>query len=176
MSVQRIVGLNVASQAFSSHPVYYLCTTTAELPSSGLKLGDTALAQDTNIQYRAASSTTWAQVGAVAGTFTKTAAFSDATAIVPATIPVWVAPFACTLTAIKGYRVGGTGATVQAYRNTTGTTLRSAALSLTSSSTWMDGGAVQNTAFASGDSLLMAVLTVAGSPTQISVQTNYTKP
>ncbi len=176
MSVQRLSPINVSSITMTAHPIHYLCTTTAELPATGLKLGDTAHTLDTNVQYKALSTTQWTPI-TVSGpvVFTKTAAFSDASAVVATTIPAWVAPFACTVTSLKGYRVGGTAATVQAYRGTTATPLRSAALTA-GSSTWADGGAVQNTAFGIGDSLLMAVVSVTGSVTQVSVQVGFTQP
>jgi len=85
---------------------------------------------------------------------------------------VWYAPIACVLTAVKGYRVGGTGATINARRNGASNHLASA-LSLTSADVWMDGGAVQNTAYSVGDKLEMMVVSVAGSPAQIAVQVNF---
>lgn len=88
----------------------------------------------------------------------------------------WVAPYACTVTAIKGYRVGGTGATINARRNAGAVSNHLAsALSLTSADTVMDGGAVQDTTYAAGDKLEIMIVSVAGSPTQVSVQVNFTK-
>ena len=87
-----------------------------------------------------------------------------------ANIIVWpYADVTCTVTAIKGYRVGGTGATVNARKNGTDNFLASA-LSLTSADTTMDGGAVQNTAITAGDKVEIMIVTVAGSPTQVGVQ------
>ena len=88
---------------------------------------------------------------------------------------VWRAPFACTVTAVKGYRVGGTGATVNARKNGSSNHLASA-LSLTSADTWMDGGSVQNTAYAAGDKMEIMIVTVAGSPTQVAVQVDLSVP
>jgi hypothetical protein len=90
-------------------------------------------------------------------------------------IIVWRAPFACTVTAVKGYRVGGTGATVNARKNGTSNHLASA-VSLSSADTWTDGGSVQNTAYAAGDKLEIMVVSVAGSPTQVAVQVDLTRP
>ncbi len=87
----------------------------------------------------------------------------------------WCAPFSCQVTADKGYRGGGTGATVNARKNGTLNHLASA-LSLTSADTWMDGGSVQNTAYAVGDKLEIMVVSIAGSPTQVAVQVNYSRP
>jgi len=85
---------------------------------------------------------------------------------------VWTAPFTCTVKTVKGYRVGGTGATINARRNGASNHLASA-LSLSSADTWMDGGAVQNTAYIAGDKLEIMIVTVAGSPTQIAVQIDF---
>jgi hypothetical protein len=99
------------------------------------------------------------------------------TVLNPAAINViaWVAPFACTVTAIKGYRVGGTGATINARRNGA-STHRSSDLSLSSADTWLDGGAVQNTAYAIGDKLELMVVSVAGAPTQVAIEVEFTRP
>lgn len=88
---------------------------------------------------------------------------------------VWIAPFACTVTSVKGYRVGGTGATINA-RNEGANNHLSSALSLTSADAWMDGGAVQNTAYSAGHKLEIMVVTAVGNPTQIAIQINFTKP
>lgn len=85
---------------------------------------------------------------------------------------VWRAPYACTVTAVKGYRVGGSGATINARKNGSSNHL-SGALSLTSADQWMDGGTVQNTSYAAGDKLEIMVVTAVGSPTQISIQVDF---
>jgi len=86
---------------------------------------------------------------------------------------VWRATYACTVTNVRGYRVGGTGATINARLNGASNHL-AAALSLTSADTWMDGGAVQNTAYVAGDKLEIMVVTVAGTPTQVAIQVDLT--
>ena len=87
-------------------------------------------------------------------------------------IIVWRGPFACEVTKVWGYRVGGTGATINARRNGADNHL-SSALSLTSADTWMDGGAVQNTAYMAGDKLEIMVVSVAGAPGQVAVQVDF---
>lgn len=84
---------------------------------------------------------------------------------------VWEAPFNCDVQSVRGYRVGGTGATVNARKNGTSNHL-AAALSVTVADTWMDGGAVQNISYTVGDRMEIMVVTVAGSPTQVAVQVN----
>lgn len=88
---------------------------------------------------------------------------------------VWYAPYACTVTNVRGYRVGGTGATINARKEGADDHL-SAHKSLTSANQWMDGGAVQNTAYAAGEKMEIMVVTVAGSPTQIAVQVDLSVP
>ena len=90
-------------------------------------------------------------------------------------IITWRAPFACTVTNVRGYRVGGTGATINARLNGSSTHL-SSDLSLTSVDTWQDGGGVQNTAYVAGDKLEIMIVTLAGSPSQIAVQVDFTIP
>jgi len=92
-----------------------------------------------------------------------------------ANIIIWEAPFACTVTNVKGYRVGGTGATVNARKNGADDHL-AGALSLTNPDVWMDGGVVQNTAYALGDKLEIMLVSVAGSPTQIAIKVDFKRP
>lgn len=85
----------------------------------------------------------------------------------------WYATHICTVQYVKGYRVGGTGATINARRNGSSNHLASA-LSLTSADTWVDGGSVQNTAYAAGDKLEIMIVSVTGSPTQLGIQVCFT--
>lgn len=91
---------------------------------------------------------------------------------------VWRAPFACTVTAIKGYQDVGTGSTINAFRNTLAspTLFMAANLTVTPAETWVDGGAVQNTAIAAGDKVYIRIATVAGTPNKIGVQIDMTRP
>jgi hypothetical protein len=86
---------------------------------------------------------------------------------------VWYATKTCIVTNVRGYRVGGTGATINARRNGSSNHL-SSSLSLSSADTWMDGGAVQNTAYAAGDKLEIMLVSVAGNVTQIGIQVDFT--
>lgn len=87
---------------------------------------------------------------------------------------VWRAPFACTVTAVKGIRRGGSGATINARKNGASNHLASD-LSITSADTWMDGGSVQNASYAAGDAMEIMVVTVAGSPTEVTIQVDLVK-
>lgn len=87
---------------------------------------------------------------------------------------VWRAPFACTVTAVKAIREGGTGMTINARKNAASNHLASA-LSLTSGSTWMDGGSVQNTSYAAGDYLQIMVVSITGTPTEAAIQVEFVR-
>ena len=86
-----------------------------------------------------------------------------------ANIIAWQAPYKCNVVAVRGYRVGGTSASINARKNGSSNHL-SSALSLSSADTWMDGGAVQNVSYNADDKLEIMLTAVAGSPTQIGVQ------
>lgn len=81
---------------------------------------------------------------------------------------VWRAPKACTVIAVRGYRVGGTGTTINAVKNASD--LLAADLSLSTASTWLSGPSVQNASFAAGDSLTVAIRSVSGTPTAVTIQ------
>ena len=87
-------------------------------------------------------------------------------------IIVWRAPFSCYVHRIWGYRVGGTGATINARKNGSQNHLASA-LSLTSENNWVDGGVVQNIDYAAGDKLEIMVVSVNGTPSQIAIQVDF---
>ena len=112
----------------------------------------------------------WAAVEAGPETFDKGGNVLSPTA--PLNVAIWQAPFACVVTKVSGYRVGGSGATVNARRNGSAAHL-AAALSLTSADTWMADEGVQNVAYAEDDSLEIQIVTAAGSPTQVAVLVEF---
>lgn len=87
---------------------------------------------------------------------------------------VWYADTACTVTNVRGYRVGGTGATVNARLNGASNHLATA-VSLAGADAWTDGGAVQNTTYAAGDKLEVMVVSVAEAPTQIAIEVDFVR-
>ena len=93
----------------------------------------------------------------------------------PINVVIWRAPFACTVTALKGFAVGATGTTVNARRGGVSTHL-AVDLTLGSLNAWLDGGTVQNTAYAPGDELEIMLTGIGGNPSQIAVQVEYTRP
>jgi len=93
----------------------------------------------------------------------------------PVNVIVWRAPFNCTATAVKGYVSGSTGTTINARRN--GSLLLLASdLTVSAADTWMDGGAVQNTAFSTGDKLEIMFTSIGGAPSEAAVQVEFTRP
>jgi hypothetical protein len=83
--------------------------------------------------------------------------------------PIWRAPFSCIVTNVRGLRIGGTGATINARKNGTDTHLASA-LSLTSENTLMDGGAPQNVQYDTGDLMEAMLVSTSGKPPYILIQ------
>lgn len=89
-------------------------------------------------------------------------------------VVTWRAPYACTVTNVRGYRVGGTGTTINARRNGVDEHL-AGDLSLGSADAWADGGAVQNTAYVAGDKLEIRLKSITGAVTQVNVQVDLTR-
>ncbi|MCL7382132.1 right-handed parallel beta-helix repeat-containing protein [Streptomyces sp. 35G-GA-8] len=85
-----------------------------------------------------------------------------------ATYVIWRAPKACTVTAVRGYRVGGSGASINAQKNVAD--LLATDLPLSTPATWLSGPSVQNATFNAGDTLSVAVRSVTGSPAAVTVQ------
>ena len=85
---------------------------------------------------------------------------------------LWRAPVACKVTALRAIRTGGTGAVVNAMKNATD--LKTTDLSLTSADQWMGGAtglaATSVLRLAAGDTLKAEVVSVAGSPTSLTIQ------
>lgn len=98
-------------------------------------------------------------------TFSRSAVFTSPAAT---TVVVWRAPKACTVVAVRGYRIGGTGTTINAQRNSDD--LLAVNLSLSTADTWMSGPGVQNEVFAAGDTLKLEIASVSGSPTAVTIQ------
>lgn len=90
----------------------------------------------------------------------------------PANFVIWRAPYACTLIAIRGWRTGGTGATVNTRRNGADENM-AADLSLDIEDSFIDGGVLQNTDFAEGDVLEALIKTALDFPTLIVVQVEF---
>lgn len=83
---------------------------------------------------------------------------------------IWRAQKACTVTGVHAYRVGGTGATVNATAG--GLDLLATDLSLSTADTWLSGTGLQNVDLAEGEALAVAVRSVAGA-TSLAVQVDF---
>lgn len=79
-------------------------------------------------------------------------------------------PVACSAIAVRAYRDGGTGGTVNAKRNT-GDLL--AANLDTATDAWAGSTALQNATFAAGDTLSVVTAAPAGTPTDVIVQVDF---
>ena len=89
-------------------------------------------------------------------------------------IIVWRAPFTCSATNVWGYRIGGTGAAINARKNGN-LNLLASALSLSSAEVWMDGGAVQNENFAAGDKLEIMIVGTTDIVSQLAIQIDFSR-
>ena len=89
-------------------------------------------------------------------------------------IIVWRAPFTCAATNVWGYRIGGTGAAINARKNGN-LNLLASALSLASADVWMDGGAVQNENFAAGDKLEIMIVGTTDIVSQLAIQIDFAR-
>lgn len=98
-------------------------------------------------------------------TFSRTAVITPA---VTGSWVVWRAPKACRIVAVRGYRDGGTGATINAERGTAD--ILATNLSLVTNASWLSESSVQNDVFDVGDSLTLEIRSVAGSPAAITIQ------
>ncbi|MEU4502668.1 hypothetical protein [Streptomyces sp. NPDC024089] len=92
------------------------------------------------------------------------------TAAAAGTWAVWQAPRPVTITGVRGYRTGGTAATINARRGTDD--LLATDLSLTTADTWLSGPSVQNAAVTAGDSIAVSVRSAAGAPA-VTIQIDY---
>ena len=82
---------------------------------------------------------------------------------------VWRAPLACTVTNVRGHIDAGTNAVVNARKNQTSDFL-SSDLTVSSTNTWTDGGAVQNIAVAAGDDIEIELVSTSGAVTKVNIQ------
>ena len=91
---------------------------------------------------------------------------------------VWRAPFACTLTNLRAYQDTGTGSIINAFRGTLAapTLFRATNYTILAADTWEDAGSLQNTAIAAGTAVYFRFVTIAGSPNELAIQLDITRP
>lgn len=87
---------------------------------------------------------------------------------------VWRAPKACRVTAVRGYRVGGTTAVVNAQVGSND--LLAVDLTTPSAGSWSSSTTIQNGILAAGDTLTLEVVSVSGSPTAVTIQVDLQAP
>ena len=94
-------------------------------------------------------------------------------------IILWKAPFACTVTAVRGYRVGGAATNAFNARKLGTTNFLSANKAIASADTWTDGtlsGTPADLAVAATDKVEIMITEVTSNPSQMSVQIDFTRP
>jgi len=142
---------------------------------SGFGESDPTSAQEGDFYYRVdLQQWRWYHNGAwqaIPASFTKGGVLQSPVA---GTTVIWVAPFACTVKRVRGYQDAGTGSVMTALHGALDLLVTD--ITIGTAAAWQDGGAVQNTSFASGDSLAIKVTSVSGSPNYITVQVDFTAP
>lgn len=88
---------------------------------------------------------------------------------VAGTVVAWRAPTQARITAVHACRTGGIGATINA-RKRGGQNHLATDLSLSVVDSWLDGGIIQQATYETGDTLLVVIAAVSGSPTQLTIQ------
>lgn len=91
------------------------------------------------------------------------------------TLMIWRAPYACTITNVRGHFKGGTSVVYNARRNQSSNFL-SSNKTMSTADSWDDGGTVQNTAIAAGDDIEIMIVTVTGAVTECIIQVDLTRP
>jgi hypothetical protein len=84
---------------------------------------------------------------------------------------VWRAPKALQITAVRGQRVGGTGATINVQNGVND--VLSADLSLTTTGAWQSGTGLQNTSVNNGATITLELASISGTPSKVYVQMDY---
>jgi hypothetical protein len=91
---------------------------------------------------------------------------------------VWRAPYACTLMNLRAYQDVGSGSTINAFGGSLAspTLFRSSNYAITAADAVEDAGTLQNTNISAGDRIYFRVAGVAGSPNEIGIQLDLTRP
>ncbi|MEU5403709.1 siphovirus ReqiPepy6 Gp37-like family protein [Streptomyces sp. NPDC005963] len=99
---------------------------------------------------------------------------SRSVVITPAAVAshvIWQAPRACSIVAVRGYRAGGLGATINAKAG--GVDVLDLDLSLAVADSWLSSAPTGGASLEPGDSLAVAVRAVVGTPSAITIQVDY---
>lgn len=106
----------------------------------------------------------------VSGIESKSAAVLSPTGAVD--VIIWRAPFACTVTKIQAYTVGGTSTNVNALKNASA--LLASDLVSTAGS-WVSTTTIQNASVSINDSITLQIISVSGTPTATTIQIECTQ-
>jgi hypothetical protein len=95
--------------------------------------------------------------------------------IAAGTFVLWRASVPCKVKAVRAYRIGGSGAAVNATKN--GVSMLTGDLAVSTASTWTAGSlaALAARRFQEGDTLAVTVVSAAGSPTDLIIQVDIEK-
>jgi len=153
-----------------------------------LLVGGTKVSEDQGVDIRAGSGislsssdtatgvpqVTVTATGGLAGSAFSVGALLEGAPPSNGTRMVWRAPFACTVTNVRGHIDAGTNAVVNARVNQTSNFL-SSDLTVGTADAWADGGSVQNTAIAAGDDIEINLVSTSGAVTQVNIQVDLTR-
>ncbi len=160
-----------ASNSFSS--------TTSSWASSSFSSTSASFASRSLVATSASWASSSVTASYIASIFSRGGTIYDplgiaGTAATSSNLIVWRAPFNCSVSNVWGYRVTGSGATVNARKNGTGT-IATSDISLTSADAWISASSITATSFVVGDKLEIMLISSSGYPTQIAVQIDFTK-
>ena len=95
----------------------------------------------------------------------------------PINSPVWYCNLPCKVTAVRGMRVDGTAATINARRNRSGSYANhlGSNLSLATSGAWYSSTTIQNSDYVVGDFLEIMLVTISASASQVAIQVDFEK-
>ena len=160
--------------AADPHTGYRLESADHTHASAGLQGGTidhgalTGLTDDDHTQYLKES-----DVDAV--TFTIGAFFETTGTLTTGTRPIWRAPFACTVTQVRGYVDTGTTTVINAGKGATSASdFCSSNITIDPADAWETGTVNQNTSISAGDTISVEIVT-AGTATQLTIQVELTR-
>lgn len=108
-------------------------------------------------------------------TFTIGAFFETTGTLTTGVRVIWRAPFACTVTQVRGYADVGTTTVINAGKDAASSSdFCSSNITLSSAATWTAGTVNQNTSISSGDLIAVEIVT-AGTATELTIQIELTR-
>jgi len=79
------------------------------------------------------------------------------------------------LTGLWAWRVGGSGVFVNAYKNNTATGHLSKDMSIVNTGAWSSSGTIVSGSYNLGDTLILAINSLSGLPTSVTIQADFTQ-